>query len=84
MEATPELPELNRRERLEVELDLRLRSLWEVVCHSEVELALPVVAAALRAAYGQGYLDACQEPVRGELLREYGYLRPLEQTPDAA
>lgn len=78
VDTRPDLPELHRTARLELELDLRLRALWEVVCDGEIELTLPIVAAAIRAAYGQGYLDACTEPIRGELLREFGYMRPLE------
>jgi hypothetical protein len=57
---------------LELELDIRTRSLWTYLT-TNAELTLEFVGSLMRAAYGQGYLDSLTEPVPGLMLRELGY-----------
>jgi hypothetical protein len=60
---------------LELELDIRTRSLWTYLT-TNAELTLEFVGSLMRAAYGQGYLDSLTEPVPGLMLRELGYTLP--------
>jgi len=63
-----------RLERLEIDIDTRLRDLWDEA-YRIPEWNLELVAAFMRAAYGKGYCDSLKEE-RGELLREHGYKVP--------
>lgn len=71
---------MERRERLNLEIDTRLAAeIWPLVWGSaldEDEELRPLLAAALRSAYGAGYRDALREDRegrRGELARATGY-----------
>lgn len=73
-----------RAERLAVDIDTRLSELWAIVWADEHPLSAVLAnedtrdsfAAALRAAYGQGYTDSLRE-VRagrpGALATDNGY-----------
>lgn len=64
--------------RLEIDIDSRILYLWQ-----SIDLAvengnlgeLEIIGGLLRAAYGQGYVDALKEP-RGKLQRDNGYTIP--------
>ena len=71
----PELIELPAGTRLDLDLDLRLRDVWRQIDHFE-QLTLEVVAALLRAAYGQGYVDALRETDEAALLKAHGFRIP--------
>lgn len=61
--------------RLELDLDLRLTELWREIDAVD-KLSLEVVAALLRAAYGQGYIDALRESDEATLLKAHGLRVP--------
>lgn len=66
--------EISQIERLELDLDTRLAQLWEQIEDID-EWTLGRVAACMRAAYGQGYIDGQSEEF-GKLHRENGYKIP--------
>lgn len=67
----------DRVERLELDVDTRLVSLWALLDElHDAELTLELVARFMRAAYALGYSDALTEGVRGRLHRENGYRVP--------
>lgn len=72
--------------RLSVDIDTRLTAVWLAALDPDLPLAdaldaggsllRDVVGASLRAAYGQGYIDALQEDRAGRravLLSTHGY-----------
>jgi hypothetical protein len=66
---------LERIERLELDLDSRLLDLW-VEAEEITVWSLDVAARFFRAAYGKGYSDALTETVEGTLFNENGYKIP--------
>jgi hypothetical protein len=65
----------SRIDLLELDIDLRLTDLWREA--SEIgEWNLEVVAAFMRAAYGNGYCDAFTEESPGSLCADHGYEVP--------
>jgi hypothetical protein len=62
-------------QQLEMELDVRLLTVWQKI-DDEDQLDLGYVSTLLRAAYGQGYVDALTEPVRGQLCIDLGFEIP--------
>jgi hypothetical protein len=67
--------EPTRTDLLQLDIDLRLSSLWADALDIE-EWDLESVGAFLRAAYGKGYWDALAEAERGELCKTHGYATP--------
>lgn len=67
--------QVGRLERLALDIDTRLASLWTEAFEVE-EWTLEAVAVFMRAAYGAGYVGALTEDVRGRLCRENGYEVP--------
>lgn len=67
-----------RLEHLELDIDLRIRDLWQMLDDEfpELEEYRETVAAFMRAAYGRGYVDSLMEPLRGQLCKEHGYTVP--------
>jgi hypothetical protein len=65
----------SRIDLLELDVDLRLRVLWQEACQVTVWNA-ETVGAYIRAAYGKGYCDALSEDVPGSLCEEHGYRVP--------
>jgi hypothetical protein len=61
---------------LQLDLDLRLVGIWRELVEAE-DLSLDLVAALLRAAYGQGYIDALREPEEAALLKAHGMRIPV-------
>lgn len=70
MEAAP-----SRIDLLELDIDLRLADLWREAADVD-EWNLEVVAAFMRAAYGNGYCDSLREATPGTLCAEHGYRIP--------
>ena len=81
--------ENERRQALEVDIDLRLRPLWDTLwgdgapdlakALTENEDAAREFGALVRYAYGRGYTDAQEEEAsgrRGELQRNTGHRIP--------
>ena len=66
---------VHRIDRLELDIDCRIASLWAEAEHIET-WDIETVAAFMRAAYGMGYTDALGEDVRGRLCREHNYAVP--------
>ena len=66
---------VHRIDRLELDIDCRIASLWAEAEHVET-WDIETVAAFMRAAYGMGYTQALAEDVRGRLCREHGYRLP--------
>ncbi|MBW3592914.1 MAG: hypothetical protein KY396_04395 [Actinobacteria bacterium] len=67
-----------RIELLELDIDVRLADLWGEACEVG-DWNLDVVAAFIRAAYGQGYCDALTEDQPGRLCRDHGYKIPIRK-----
>lgn len=82
---TPGLDELDRRGRLEVDIDVRLAAHWPTWLRPGTALSAvmersdvirDMVGAVVRTAYAQGYIDALREEKdgrRAELHRTHGY-----------
>ena len=69
---------IKQTERLALDIDLRLRWLWDEIAEAKEKGKLDdltLVATFVRAAYGQGYVDALKEP-HGTLQRENGFTVP--------
>lgn len=81
-------PELDRFDRLSVDVDTRLADIWAMAWDRETLIGVlmddnPLLAESvgklMRAAYGAGYCHALQEDHegrRGELGRTHGYKTP--------
>ena len=68
---------MERIERLELDVDTRLLSLWELVDAIEDDAwTLELASQFMRAAYARGYNDALEEDIRGRLHREHGFCVP--------
>lgn len=65
-------------ELLELDIDLRMASLWEDVVEVD-EWSDDVALALMRAAYGKGYADALSEDEPGLLCRDHGRLVPARK-----
>lgn len=65
------------RQKLELDIDIRLRWLWEAMeeCFKSGKLDLEAISVFVRAAYGQGYVDS-QKEEWGKLQRDNGYHVP--------
>lgn len=66
---------ITRLNRLELDIDLRLRELW-IEAAEVTEWDITQVAAFFRAAYGVGYMDALREDTkdqRAKLCKDNGY-----------
>jgi hypothetical protein len=61
------LPDLSKKQKLELELDIRLASIWNLTDDFE-EWDLEKVAQFMRASYAQGYVHALTEEEGGTLL----------------
>lgn len=72
-----------RNERLEVDLDLRMRELMFVVTCWEEEITVADVFTCMRAAYANGYCAALRElpTERGKLCRDNDYPVPKQGDP---
>ena len=64
-----------RAELLELDVDLRISSLWQNAENIE-EWDIETIGAFMRAAYGLGYSDALREELPGTLFRDNGYRVP--------
>ena len=67
-------PVPSRIDLLELDIDIRLHSLWEQA--DETNWTTETVAAFIRAAYGIGYCDALTEERSGQLCHDHGYRVP--------
>lgn len=65
----------DRIDLLELDVDTRLSDLWSHLLENE-QWDLVTTAQFMRAAYGQGYLDALEEPTRGQFALDHGYRVP--------
>ena len=66
-----------RIERLELDVDTRLLSLWRLADQLPADAwTLELVSQFMRSAYAAGYNDALVEELRGTLHREHGYMVP--------
>ncbi|MGH2785800.1 MAG: hypothetical protein ACRDJ1_11100 [Actinomycetota bacterium] len=70
--------------RAEVVLDPRLAEIWQLiwtgVAGDETRVTEETLAGLLRLAYLQGFADAKEEAVEGELYRELGLRVPVTET----
>jgi hypothetical protein len=69
------LKPLPKVEGLSLDIDIRLRKLWVEVEQVE-QWDITQAAAFIRAAYGQGYMDALKEDAEGsraKLCHDHGY-----------
>ena len=69
---------MDRTERMEFDIDLRLRVLWAQI-EDVKEWDIPTLAAFFRLAYGSGYIDALREVKEGDagrLCLDHGYNVP--------
>ena len=64
-----------RIELLELDIDTRMPDLWRQAAEIE-HRDLGTAAIFIRAAYGKGYCDALEEPIRGQLTEGHGYRTP--------
>lgn len=62
-------------ERLELDIDTRIIWILREIFEEEDEFDLDTLCTIVRAAYGQGYMDALTEP-HGKLPRDTGYHVP--------
>lgn len=67
----------SRVEVLELDIDVRLHSLWADLQEFPDPIPHEQVGAFLRASYGKGYVDALAEAEPGELCKQHGYRVPL-------
>ena len=72
---------IDRIDRLQLDLDLRLREIWEFAFDIQFDrgrdrFTVDDVGVLMRAAYGRGYMDALEEPVEASLCRDHGYRMP--------
>jgi hypothetical protein len=70
-----DLKRLVKADGLALDIDIRLRNLWRETTDVD-EWDLKTVAAFIRAAYGQGYIDALKEDTQGQrakLCTDHGY-----------
>lgn len=63
---------------LELDLDLRLREVWDTATMNAVA-DVELVGGLLRQAYGLGYVHALREPIRGALCLAHGYPVPARE-----
>jgi hypothetical protein len=77
MQKTP-----TRIDLLELDIDLRLADLWREAGEIS-EWNIDVVAAFMRAAYGQGYCDSLTEDAPGSLCVDHGYRVPARRATQA-
>lgn len=63
------LPDITKKQKLEIELDLRLSEIWGLTDSFE-EWDLSALAQFIRAAYTKGYIDALTEEEGGRLLSD--------------
>lgn len=68
--------EPNNVDLLELDIDMRLASLWREVQEHEGEFSIAFIAALMRACYGRGYTDSLSEPEPGKLCKDHGYRVP--------
>src|SRR5512142_1887003 len=68
----------SRIDLLELDIDLRLSDLWREAAGIS-DWSLDVVAAFMRAAYGNGYCDALTEDSPGALCADHGYRVPARR-----
>lgn len=73
-----ELKKLSKSDGLALDIDIRTRALWEEISQVK-EWDLDTIAAFVRAAYGQGYIDALNEAKVNDaarLCKDHGYRIP--------
>lgn len=71
---------VDRIDRLALDVDTRLVSLWALLTERGLgEVELKIAAEFMRSAYAKGYDDALREPHRGQLYRENGYVVPKRE-----
>jgi len=69
-----------RRQRLDLDLDLRAFELWRYLIEIEVkDDDLAAIGRLVREAYGAGYRDALVEERRGQLYRDHGWPVPARR-----
>ena len=74
------LPGGDRMERLELDVDLRLRECWPILFDLQLRPELAeAIGTLMRACYAQGYHDHATEPFENSLYREHGYRLPTRQ-----
>lgn len=62
------LPDISKKQKLEIELDIRLASIWQLLEDQDIDLAL--LSQFMRASYTRGYVDALTEVEGGRLLKD--------------
>ena len=73
------LPTGDRIDRLELDIDLRLREVMWLAFEADGMYDLEVVVRLMRASYARGYMDALEEETVGLLCRENGYKIPTRR-----
>jgi hypothetical protein len=69
-----ELKRLAQTDALALDIDIRLRGIWKEA--EGIDWDIDKMAAFIRAAYGQGYIDALKEDAQGQrakLCIDHGY-----------
>lgn len=69
------MADFERVERLSIDIDTRMFSIWPVLAETFDNEELEIIAPFLRWAYGQGWTDALKEE-RGKLARDNDYAVP--------
>lgn len=64
------LPNIDKQEKLMLELDMRLHYLYGIVEEREGRRAERDEMAMMRMAYAQGYIDALKEDTPAQLLED--------------
>lgn len=70
--------EITQKTLMELDIDSRITYIWEtidVAAKNGNLCNLEFIASIVRAAYGQGYVDALKEPY-GKLQRDHGFNVP--------
>lgn len=67
---------LSRSDRLQLDIDMRLREVWAYAFDAGLDCDMEMVGLLMQAAYGQGYVDAHTEAVPALLYRDHGYELP--------
>jgi hypothetical protein len=77
------MEELEKKQKIELDVDLRMLNLWEDLTEVAAEKGwsagtVKVIAIYMRAGYGAGYFQALEEKPedRGKLARDHGFRVP--------
>lgn len=74
------MEQLDRLQRLNADVDLRLLPMWEDFDQIEDEETRHLVTLFCRAAYARGYKDAWSEERPASFFTDNGYSVPVRQT----